>query len=377
MDSYFNNETLVIRDANINTDEVNVISDFVFSAKYKNITENPNEMFKAYAPYVFGVDGQYIKPEVFTNKNYSFYQYDQISTKFDIITATTNNVTYKWVEDEETYYAFVRHENQANHQYLMSKLVLDNYVNRFLDSLTFTYITHSTDNYLLFEMNLVRRVGDGFYIDFQVKYHPIFSNSVLYITIFGYIVILFHFFVRVLIHIQRNHKMYWIYNSWYINEIGSKFNDFMLRERKKYGYEWWRYFKFVSRFNEFAIDLCIVIGNLVTVCCLIRIGNFNNHEANELRENRDILVIPELYIEHRVHFANYHSLIDNMAVVAFGCSCLHFIRIFRSLLFFHSFKSGALGLKYSLIYLSCLTFPLLIVVGLLIQSICHTMFGEI
>lgn len=74
-----------------------------------------------------------------------------------------------------------------------------------------------------------------------------------------------------------NYRLWQIYKCWYKIEILGKFNDFMLRERQKFQYEFGRFINL--NFSKKKLVLCYIMLIVATSSAIISLINLANYDA--------------------------------------------------------------------------------------------------
>ena len=255
--SPYKNVTLQHQDLSFNNRFVNIISMYKFTATYRNITDNDDPIFNVYSPHIFGeFDENYYPEDLFRDDDYTFLQWDAVNnTHLTVI--EKNDVYYYWNNETKKHVAFIKIDKGNNFPQVLSKLVLDEFINKYLYDLELSFVSfNSKENYAnnIF-LHFKKGSGDSFYIS---QYSYGWGQNKQYNTIQAkcFMALLFvYLFFQLLKYIIQMYKLYLIYKCWYKIEISGRFSDFMLRERNKFGPEWQR---FICLMSKMSLIKCIV-----------------------------------------------------------------------------------------------------------------------
>lgn len=168
--SPYKNSTFEIEGVGLNTGILNIVFFYQMHATYRNITKSTNKRFGKYASNVFGeVDENYDPRDIIEDNEYQMMQFD-VYNQSTFRTIPKDSVIYHWDEDLKIMHAMISHHNVTNYSLLTTKLVMDNFINRYLQKLDFEITSYNVHQDLTYHtlLSLEKGKGDSFNLKIEM-----------------------------------------------------------------------------------------------------------------------------------------------------------------------------------------------------------------
>lgn len=174
----------------------------------------------------------------FNDQSYEF----RFQNNGTILEIGKGNITYTNINDR--YHLANIEENCDNFPFIMSKLVLDGFIDSFCKSLSLDFVYQNPDSNLFdkVEIKWTKVYGDSYKIEKKQIIFKIFNPLWMFFYAIWCTFWMWRAARNVLKEFRRLCKKIRIYNLWFRLEIGLDFNDFMLKQRNLKSPEFMRLF---------------------------------------------------------------------------------------------------------------------------------------
>lgn len=364
-----------------NVSIANIISDFAFDATYKAILPNPDEEFRGLNPWIYDREGPNIYPPGDIIKNQNFTIVKSTDNELDeIFNITSANLTYKWDTETKTLHANIFNDkNQTNFMYVLSKQILDNYINKYLYSLDIYFFGHNEekDDYTWVTFSFERGYGDNFEIFQQIEFLD-FKNDLIYDGILVFVILLqIYYLIQLFKNRTKFFKMRNIYYLWYRIQIKGKFNDFMRRYRKKKVQECVRMLTSVGKIRKIFRTILVSVINLCFIASIIALKHTQSTGKTILHHHKSELVYGiELTLNFKIILRNY------VTYTKFSMICIvqnTFSSIWTLQTYTHAYmrqKIMIISIQFTMYITFLVAFPILMIASIFIDILHHAMDGE-
>lgn len=291
----------------INTEVLNTVTDFVIKTTYKEIQPNKDSQFAVYAKKVFTdktkTTGQPIKDDTYKINYYETYPVEGKAAPPQIGTYTidSRNVTYTWKNDD--YYAGISYEKNktADYIYTFEKLVLDEYINKYTNDISLTFLINSAQdhqNYGLFRFKWARASGcDAFYFSMEHVYCTWIDHSTFFQVVIAVFLNMTYSVLILALQIKDFSSSNQIYNLWHKIEILKKFNTFMLKMRTRKKSEFARKFAVIP----LAPAVITIVMTIINIYILVSIQRL----YMQSQKHKETLEVESMNLEQQIKAIEY------------------------------------------------------------------------
>ena len=334
----------------VNTQQLPISSQFIFTAKYREIekSEEDQQQYKYFIneTFQYNSDENYdiTQTDTLRDQNYTIYQLESIidntAPPIGNCTVTSQNVSYYWDNTANIYVASIPSDPLFTSDFVccMEKQVLDNFINKYLHTVTIEYMVQSENPHLSYGhafIKLFRDGGDSFHLEYHLTFLGSVTKGIFAAIMIGQVILSIFVSVMTYQNIRKIQKIIFIYKIWYKIEILPRFNDFMMKIRHKKCPEWQRILKQlpISSFLRMFIGaIQVIIYGIETIRVYLSASNFlDNITLNEKADAYQQYMLLTFYKENQAN-------IERVSIFIYLTLIFCLFELFDSLTVFEKLK---------------------------------------